>query len=73
MPPSSNNVFMFILSVSGSRHRMPQTTLPEFGNTPVDYTFIEGDLAKLYCSIQNLGTRHVSIELIYVHSNLKFT
>ncbi|KAH3838253.1 lachesin-like [Dreissena polymorpha] len=45
--------------VSGSKQQSIPVNLPLFRETPSDYTFSEGDLAVLYCSIQNLGAKTV--------------
>ncbi|XP_060605632.1 lachesin-like [Ruditapes philippinarum] len=45
-------------TVSGSKVKSP-AQLPSFKDTQSSYTFPEGALAVLYCSIQNLGARTV--------------
>lgn len=44
-----------------------QSTLdPKFNPTPTNVTFMRGDMAVLSCSVQNLGTKFVSIKTYFL-------
>lgn len=57
-------VIAFLLLVGNHRgvlcrSRTPRPNLPSFRNTPSNFTYPQGELAVLYCSVENLGTRAV--------------